>query len=345
MNAAVNYLLESRPSFILSLADDSCIAETELNRLSDVSVLSDLETDSHAHALAQTTDSNAITLSPSYIANHFPPFAHLQGVDQVRSDGYSRSSTIYGVICTVTDQSLSYLPLANTGVVSGMAGTSVKLSMLNCENGLSSDVEVPEDTIRVQKSRLFFHLDNIRNIRGIVGILGMSLFQYLLREFAICSFGCAISQFDIISKWHINPYHFVRLLKYLYYSSTHEQEGRVDYHGYHYTVYKYALEVVHSTVKGSSYGQELIQSFMDGTWDDTDNNVVKLYDQEDDNDDDVDVDEKDEIHLTLSDEEKDQKHGQGQEQGQEQEDSSSTPLSPLPDLSSTQTHSICMSSE
>ena len=295
MNAAVNYLLENKTSFILSLADSTCLAQTELNTLSDVSVLSDLETDSHSHSLIQSREMHSAIPSSTFIANHFPPFTHLQGVDQVRSDGYSRSSSIYGVICTITDEEVSYLPMAKTGVVSGMAGKLVKLSMLNCETGLSSEVEIPENTIRVQKSRLFFHLDNVHHIRGIVGILGMSLFQYYLREFAICAFGCAISQFDTISKWHINPYYLVKLLKFLYYSRTHEQDGRVDYHGYHYTVYKYALEVVRSTVKGSSYGQQVIQSFMDGTWDDSENNVVRLYDKEEDGNDNDNDNEKGEI--------------------------------------------------
>lgn len=51
MDATVNYLLENKKSFILELSDSTCNAETDLNKLNDASVLSDLETGSHSHSL------------------------------------------------------------------------------------------------------------------------------------------------------------------------------------------------------------------------------------------------------------------------------------------------------
>ena len=103
MDATVNYLLENKKSFILELSDSTCNAETDLNKLNDASVLSDLETGSHSHSLILSRP-HSPTLSPSFISHHFPLFTHLQRASQVRSDGISRSSSLYGVICSLSDK-------------------------------------------------------------------------------------------------------------------------------------------------------------------------------------------------------------------------------------------------
>ena len=65
MDATVNYLLENKKSFILELSDSTCNAETDLNKLNDASVLSDLETGSHSHSLILSRP-HSPTLSPSF---------------------------------------------------------------------------------------------------------------------------------------------------------------------------------------------------------------------------------------------------------------------------------------
>ena len=85
MDATVDYLLENKKSFILSLSDNSCNAETELNKLSDVSVLSVLETGSRSHSILLSHSTTSI-LSPLFISHHFPCFTQLQRVSLVHSD-------------------------------------------------------------------------------------------------------------------------------------------------------------------------------------------------------------------------------------------------------------------
>mgnify|MGYP000011942946 FL=1 len=278
MDATVDYLLENKKSFILSLSDNSCNAETELNKLNDASVLSDLETGSRSHSILLSHSTTSI-LSPLFISHHFPCFTHLQRVSLVHSDGIQRSSSLYGIICSISDLSVSFSPLLQTGVITHIAGNRVRVSILNCESGLAMETDVDEDQVGVQKSRLFFHLDDVRQSRGNVGILGMSLFQYLLREFCVCLLGVGITKFDTISVWQLNPYNLVKLTKYLYFSSCHEKEhdSGVEVYGYHSTIFEAWLTQLKETVRLSAHGSELIQSFMDRTWDQSDKNVVNLF--------------------------------------------------------------------
>ena len=99
----------------------------------------------------------------------------------------------------------------------------------------------------------------------------------------MCILGTGVSLFDTISVWQLNPYNLVKLTKYLYFSSCHEKEQNSagEFNGYHSIVYQNWLKVVRETVSGSVHGGEFIQSYMDGTWDDTDKNVVRLFNEGD----------------------------------------------------------------
>ena len=71
----------------------------------------------------------------------------------------------------------------------------------------------------------------------------------------------------------------MKLTKYLYFSSCHEKEhdSEVEVYGYHSTVFETWLIQLKETVRLSGHGSELIQSFMDRTWDQSDKNIVNLF--------------------------------------------------------------------
>ena len=278
MDAAINYMMESKKSFIHSLADDSSHITPMGSQIDDNSVLIDLET-SIRKPLLTSSDSRG-KLSDTMLSTLVPPFSRLQCVTEVKTDGMARSTSLYGVISCISQQELIYAPVSPIGVITAISNGKVRLSVLNMETGLVEDMLVDETQVSVQKYRILFHLDDVHHLRGIVGRLTEVLLQLYTREMVIGSLYLMQARRDVIDAWQLNSYDVVRLTKFTYLSymqslqvapSAHETASQPS------CLFKLLQLAIKQIISTSSRANTLIQAFMDGTWDDTDNNKVTLY--------------------------------------------------------------------
>ena len=278
MDAAVNYMMESKKSFIHSLADDSSHITPMGSQIDDNSVLNDLETSIRKPLLASADTRGK--LSDSVLSTLVPPFSRLQCVTEVKTDGVARSSSLYGVISCISRQELIYAPVSPIGVITAISNGKVRLSVLNVETGLVEDMLVDETQVSVQKYRILFHLDDVHHLRGIVGRLTEVLLQLYVREMVIGALYLMQERSDVIAAWQLNSYDVVRLTKFTYLSymqslqtapSAHEPASQPS------CLFKLLQLAIKQIISTSSRAFALIQAFMDGTWDDTDNNKVTLY--------------------------------------------------------------------
>ena len=168
-------MMESKKSFIHSLADDHSHITPMGSQIDDNSVLIDLETSIRKPLL--TSAASRGKLSDSVLSTLVPPFSRLQCVTEVKTDGVARSSSLYGVISCISRQEVIYAPVSPIGVITALSNGKVRLSVLNVETGLVEDMLVDETQVSVQKYRILFHLDDVHHLRGIVGRLTEVLLQ------------------------------------------------------------------------------------------------------------------------------------------------------------------------
>lgn len=278
MEAAVNYIMESKKSFIHDLADDCSHIVPIGSQIDDDSVLIDLETSIRKPLLASSVSRGR--LSDTMLSTLVPPFSRLQCVTEVKTDGVARSSSLYGVISCISNQELIYAPVSPIGVITAIVNGKVRLSVLNIETGLVEDMLVDEKQVSVQKYRILFHLDDVHHLRGIVGRLTEILLQLYTRELVIGALYTMQERNDVIDSWQLNSYDVVRLMKFTYLSYTQSLQTIPSSHetaSLQTCLFKLLQLAIKQIISTSSRAFTLIQSFMDGTWDDTDNNKVTLY--------------------------------------------------------------------
>ena len=276
MEATINYIMEAKKSFIQGLSDDTSQVKPVGRELNDESVLIDLETSIRKPLVS--THKQQLRVTNSLLSTLIPPFSRLQHARDVRIDGVVRSSSLYGVISCVNSEEVVYSPVSPTGVITAINNGKIRLSILNTDSGLVDDTLWDEDKISVQKYRLLFHLDDVQHLRGIVGRISEVLLQMYTRELIISMLYLMQNEKDAIDTWQINSYDIVRLTKFAYLSSTHRfLSSSYDTITTSTCLFKLLQLAIMHIIKTSPRSPTLIQSFMDGTWDDTENNKVTLY--------------------------------------------------------------------
>ena len=278
MDSTVSYLMEMKKDFILKISEENRQITPIGGKVEDVSVLNDLETSIRQPLIAEPVKSAALT--PSLLSTMFPPFSRLQCADNVRTDGVARSSSLYGVISCVSKEDLVYSPVSPTGVITAISNGKVRLSVLDAETGIVEDQSYEESEVRVQKYRLLFHLDDVQHLRGIVGRLCVALLQLWSREAMISLLYLMQPRLDVIDSCKMNSYDIVRLMKFIYLTQKTSQSWTSTFHEtmtLESCQFKLLQLAIRQIVSTSPRALTLIQAFMDGTWDDTDNNKVTLY--------------------------------------------------------------------
>ena len=179
--------------------------------------------------------------------------------------------SIHGVVASVTQKTVLYGPIPETGVITAATSSGVTLSTLNANSGILEENTYPASQISLHKNRLLFYLANVKLFRGVAGRMICVLIMKYIREFLICLFYYQQSQgVDILVQWPIQPSSLVRLLQYIFITYNNAaiispmKQNHVTLVG---CLFKILKNCVIREVQQSTRGKELLLALEAGTWD------------------------------------------------------------------------------
>lgn len=178
----------------------------------DESVLSDMELGIRRLQVANHAPDSRLT--DEIISQVIPPFTRLQKLNE---KNIQNMNSIYGIVASMTDKTVIYSPVPETGVITNVANKKVSLSLLNSNSGILEERYYPAKEIGLHKYRLLYYLGNVRLFRGVTGRICTVLSMKYVRELFICLFYyLGKSRVDPISRWTIAPDEIVLFLQYTY---------------------------------------------------------------------------------------------------------------------------------
>ena len=196
-----------------------------------------------------------------------PPFSRLQHLNQ--SDLKNQSGMI-GVVASITSKSVTFSPVAETGVITSFDLASATLSILNSNSGILEEKKFPLESVALHKDRFLYFLGNVKLVRGTVGRICTVLSIKFIRELLICLIYYAkLHQIDVLSAWPIKSDELIQLFKYTYVTYCNNLILKPWKHN-HVTLVSCLFRILKENFKQivwtSSHGNDLLSSLTAGLW-------------------------------------------------------------------------------
>ena len=248
-----------------ALFDSSLELPTFSQGVSDESVLSDLELGIRRQQVPSSGSERQVT--NALLSTILPPFSRLQHLNQ--SDLKNQSGMI-GVVASITSKSVTFSPVAETGVITSFDLASATLSILNSNSGILEEKKFPLESVALHKDRFLYFLGNVKLVRGTVGRICTVLSIKFIRELLICLIYYAkLHQIDVLSAWPIKSDELIQLFKYTYVTYCNNLILKPWKHN-HVTLVSCLFRILKENFKQivwtSSHGNDLLSSLTAGLW-------------------------------------------------------------------------------
>ena len=261
---ALNYLVEQPPDVIAALSSPIQI-DAHLSTCSDSSVLADMELGIRQLQILPSATEQAITEESLSLV--IPPFTRLQ---KLTAENMKHMNSIYGVVASITDKSVIYAPIPETGVITAVSSSGVTLSMLNADSGILEENVYPPSSISLHKYRLLYYLSNVPLFRGVTGRICCTLAMKYVRELLICLlYYSHKNHIDVMTAWPMEPWEVVRLTQYTYTTYLNNLILNPSKQN-HVTLVSCLFRILKGSIKSmvidSPRGSELLDALMKGVW-------------------------------------------------------------------------------
>ena len=251
---------------LIDFTDDSIEIEHITSEVSDESVLTDLELGIHRLHVAKRSSEKPV--NDILLSTLLPPFTRLQ---KLTAANVLNRNSIFGVVASVTDKTVLYSPIPETGVITAVNPSGVTLSFLNANSGILEEDTFPANQISLHKYRLLFYLSNVKQFRGVTGRISCVLIIKFIRELLTCLMYYQQSQhIDVLQQWPTEASTFVRLFQYMYVAYENNSSLSPSQHDHMSLVgclFRILQNCMIYEVNHSSRGAELLRAFEIGTWD------------------------------------------------------------------------------
>ena len=233
--------------------------------LSDSSVITDMELGIRQVQVAFNRKEKVV--SDTLLSTILPPFTCLQ---KLTAENMKHMNSIYGVVASVTDKSVIYAPIPETGVITAVSSSGVTLSMLNADSGILEENVYPPSSISLHKYRLLYYLSNVKLLRGVTGRICCTLAMKYVRELLICLlYYSHKNHIDVMTAWPMEPWEVVRLTQYTYTTYLNNLILNPSKQN-HVTLVSCLFRILKGSIKSmvidSPRGGELLDALMKGVW-------------------------------------------------------------------------------
>ena len=233
--------------------------------LSDSSVITDMELGIRQVQVAFNRKEKVV--SDTLLSTILPPFTCLQ---KLTAENMKHMNSIYGVVASITDKSVIYAPIPETGVITAVSSSGVTLSMLNADSGILEENVYPPSSISLHKYRLLYYLSNVPLFRGVTGRICCTLAMKYVRELLICLlYYSHKNHIDVMTAWPMEPWEVVRLTQYTYTTYLNNLILNPSKQN-HVTLVSCLFRILKGSIKSmvidSPRGSELLDALLDGVW-------------------------------------------------------------------------------
>lgn len=217
--------------------------------------------------LQVASSSTASRLTDDILAQVLPPFTRLQ---KLTEENIRNMNSIYGVVASVTDKTVLYSPVPETGVITGVFNDTVTLSLLNENSGILEENTYPSKTVSLHKYRLLYYLGNVKLFRGVTGRICAVLSMKYVRELLICLlYYLHKNHVDALEAWSLDATDVVLFTQYTYVAHMNNQILNPSKHNY-VTLVSCLFKILKGCVKQlcltSSRRKELLDVLKEDAW-------------------------------------------------------------------------------
>lgn len=263
-NEATSFLVEQPPGILRENYGPLQLDQTNSIN-SDDSVLSDMELG--IRRLQVASSSSVSRLTDEVLAQIIPPFTRLQ---KLTEENIRNMNSIYGVVASVTDKTVLYSPVPETGVITGVSNNTVTLSLLNENSGILEENIYPSKDVSLHKYRLLYYLGNVKLFRGVTGRICAVLSMKYVRELLICLlYYLHKNKVDALEAWSLEPEDVVLFTQYTYVAHMNNQILNPSRHNY-ITLVSCLFKILKGCVKQlcltSARGHELLDVLKEDAW-------------------------------------------------------------------------------
>ena len=206
-------------------------------------------------------------LTDDMLSQVIPPYTRLQKLNE---KNIQNMNSIYGIVASMTDKTVLYGPVPETGVITNVANKKVSLSLLNSNSGILEEKYYPAKDIGLHKYRLLYYLGNVKLFRGVTGRICTVLSMKYVRELFICLFYyLGKNHIDPMQIWSIQPNEVVLFLQYTYVAHMNNRVLNPAKHN-QVTLVSCLFKILKNCVKQlcitSEKGTDLLDLLKDDAW-------------------------------------------------------------------------------